>query len=393
MPSGIAPSDRKVLQIAGLVLLIMLVASVILAPPQDQGSPIPSTYSTQSAGARAAYLLLSELHYPVRRWEEPPTELHGSRGCLLILVDPFQPASDKERGALLAFVKNGGHILFTGRNLRAYFRDAQLSSEIPDPGWKTLSAAIPSRLARGVQKVVMQAEAYWGAISESQLPLYSDSNAVAIVSWKVGGGEILWWAGPTPLTNAGITHEDNLALFLNAVGAFPGGFSKIYWDEYFHGQRSSLWSYVEKTSLVWGLPQLGLVAFAIVFSLSRRRGPIYAPAEVSRLSPLEFVDTLASLYEKAGAASSALGVSYQRLRALLTRQLSLPAATPDAELGRAASQRFGWIEEDFTPLLQHVESSMRAEQLSPQQALRLIQRLERYASRIRVGANPRMEKT
>jgi hypothetical protein len=393
MPAGISPSDRKLLVIGAALLLLMLTASVILAPPQErEGSPIPSTYSTASGGARATYLLLTELHYPVRRWEEPPTELGSSpEDILLVLADPTQPPNQKEREALVTFVRHGGHILFTGSDVRAFFQDAQLS-ENPDPGWKTLDPTIPSHLSAVAQRVVMKPEAYWGTVEESQLQLYGQATEVAVLSWKVGDGKILWWAGPTPLTNAGITREDNLNFLLSSVLDGSEDIRDIYWDEYFHGQRSSLWSYIQKTSLPWGLLQLGLLAFAVIFSLSRRSGPVYVPEEVSRLSPLEFVDTLAGLYEKAGAASSALAVSYQQLRSLLTRQLSLPAATSDAELVRAASQRFGWKSEDFGPLLTRAETATRDSKLRPREALGLVQQLEAYAARLRVGWHSRQEK-
>lgn len=390
MPAGIAPADRKLLFIGGALFVLMLVAVGVLAPPNEQeGLSIPSTYSTQSGGARAAYSLLTSLHYPVRRWEQPPTELPAADGTLLILADPVLPPNEKERHALETFVRQGGKILFTGSKLPMFFKDAQLSSEIPVPEWKTLSPTIPSPLAAGAQHVIMQPEAYWGEIKESQLPLYGDSRAVGVVSWKLGDGEVLWWSGPTPLTNAGITRDDNLSFFFNSIA---GDSYAIYWDEYFHGQRTSLWSYVQKTSLPWGILQLGLLAFAILFSLGRRSGPLYVPAEVSRLSPLEFVDTLAGLYEKAGAASSALSVSYRRFRSLLTRQLALPASTPDAELARSAGQRFGWSESELAPLLTSAETSTREIKLRPREALHLIQRLDAYASRLRVGPHSRSEK-
>ena len=129
MPVGIAASDRKLLWIGGTLLVLMLTASVVLAPPGEQfNSPIPSTYSAQSAGAEAAYRLLLQLHYPVRRWEEPPTELDADSGVvLLILAEPIQAPSDKERKALAHFVQDGGHVLFVGSNIRTYFADAVAS--------------------------------------------------------------------------------------------------------------------------------------------------------------------------------------------------------------------------------------------------------------------------
>ena len=86
MPIGIAPSDKKLLLGGGAAILLLLLAIAVLSPPPEQfQSPVPSSYSSQSAGAAAAYRLLSKLDYPVRRWESPPTELDG---------DPSQDATD-----------------------------------------------------------------------------------------------------------------------------------------------------------------------------------------------------------------------------------------------------------------------------------------------------------
>ena len=73
MPVGIAAADKKLLMIAGGLLSVLLAASVMFTPPPEQlTSEVPSTYSAQSSGARAAYQLLASLHYPIRRWESPP---------------------------------------------------------------------------------------------------------------------------------------------------------------------------------------------------------------------------------------------------------------------------------------------------------------------------------
>ncbi len=271
MPLGIAASDRKLLLIGGGLLVLMLAASVILAPPGEQfNSPVPSTYSTQSGGAQAAYLLLSELHYPVRRWEDAPTELPPtSTGILLILAEPMQFPSAKERKALTDFVEGGGHVLFTGPLIRNFFSAADVSPIPPDPCWKSFSPGIPSRIARGAAHVTIQPQAYWGRLNESQLVLYGETDSAVVVTWNVGHGQVLWWAGSTPLSNAGITREQNLALFLNSVARWSSVHPyQIDWDEYFHGQRSSLWSYFGKTSLVWGIFQLGVLAAAVLFSFN-----------------------------------------------------------------------------------------------------------------------------
>ena len=91
MPSTLDPGDRKLLLIAGAILLALIIASVVLAPfPDDQkGQGVPTTYSTASGGAQAAYLLLRELGYQSERWEKSPTELPpDSGGKILILAGP-----------------------------------------------------------------------------------------------------------------------------------------------------------------------------------------------------------------------------------------------------------------------------------------------------------------
>jgi hypothetical protein len=384
------------LLVGGALLLFMVVASAILSPPREQmESPIPSTYSTQSAGAQAAYRLLVKLGYPVRRWENPPTELdQAPDSTLLILADPVQPPSEKDRKALSDFVEDGGHVLFTGANIRDYFPDATLSGEFADPTWASYSAILPTRLSLGVHGVTLKASAYWGKLSVAQLPLYGEPGKPVVVAWAYGEGEILWWAGPTPLTNAGIARDDNLTFFLNSLANWnPDEPYHIYWDEYFHGQRSSLWSYVWKTSLVWSTLQIAVLVLAILFTFARRRGPVFVPPQPSRLSPLEFVDTLGGLYEHAGAACSAVNVSLLRLRSLLTRQLGLPSTTPSPELARAAVTRLGWKNLGLEDTMRRAESCAHSVKVPPRDALDIVQKLENFASQFDLRSQIRREKT
>jgi len=395
MPLGIAASDRKLLLIGGGLLLLLLTVTILLSPSGDErDSYFPSTYSAQSSGALAAYDLLTKLHFPVRRWEDPPTELpQQPDGVLLILANPFLPPSEKERKALLGFVERGGHVLITGSGISMFFKEARISPVRQDADWKSFYPTLPSPVTRGAEHIVIQPQASWGTLSESQIPLYAGNDSVAVVSWYLGRGRILWWAGSTPLTNAGISREQNLNLFLNSIARWSAhGPYQILWDEYFHGERSSLWSYVGKTSLAWGVVQLAVLALAILFTFSRRSGPVFVPLGVSRLSPLEFVDTLGGLYERAGAASSAVSISHGRLRSLLSRQLAMPSNSSDAELGQAAEQRLGWKDQGITELLQRAESSSRLVKLSPRKGLDLVQKLERFTGLLSLRAPYRLER-
>jgi Domain of unknown function (DUF4350) len=395
MPLGLEASDRKLLLICGTVLLLLIVATVVLTPPdEDSESHVPTTYSSKSSGAEAAYLLLTRLHYPVRRWEDEPGELPTEPGnTLLILANPTDTPSKKERVALENFVKSGGRVLFTGPSLEWFFPDADISSLTPDPKWTTYAPYIPSEISRGAEKVTMQPDAVWGRLNENELALYGDPDAAVVVAWHYGAGEIFWWAGPTPLTNAGITQDDNLNFFLNSVANWKRGEDyKIYWDEYFHGERSSLWSYASHTSITWGLMQIGLIAAAVVFTFSRRSGPIYKPAGVSRLSPLEYVDTLGGLYQRAKAGSAAVSVSLQRLRYLLTRQLGMPSDVPDAELAHAAEERLAWKGFESEKLLPRAAAAVRSDSVTSREALDLVQHLEACSAKLEIRSTTAKEK-
>jgi hypothetical protein len=381
MPLAIDPSDRKLVYIAAAAFIVLATALAFFAPPsREQASPIPSIYSVDSNGARAAYLLLKQLRYPVRVWERPPNELpEDPGGVVLVLADPIEPPVEKDRAALLNFVRAGGRIVFTGSMLTSFFPDAHSSEEPLESPWQTYDADFPSNFTAGAPKISLQPEAEWTTIEPSQLPLYGPADSAVVVSWRLGRGEILWWAGAAPLTNAGITHDGNLNLFLNAVGSENGNAPEqptIYWDEYFHGQRDSLWAYIEKTPLAWGLLQIAILGFAVLFTFSRRSGPIAMPATVSRLWPLEFVDTIGGLYERAHAEPAMVGAVYQRFRSLLARQLRLPLTTDDAALAEAVRVRLGWQGDELGETLRRAAAASRAAKVPPGDALEIIHRLE-----------------
>src|SRR5262249_9128229 len=150
-----------------------------------------------------------------------------------------------------------------------------------------------------------------------------NGQKTAVVTMSVGKGTVIWWAESFPMTNGGLRSADNATLFLNSVGAQKE--QTIYWDEYFHGVQSSLWAYVGKTPVPWGIAQLGILFVAILLTHSRRNGPIRLPQGTSRLSPLEFVETLGDLYHEAHAGTAAVRIFSERLRFQLIRTLGLPA--------------------------------------------------------------------
>jgi hypothetical protein len=384
-------SDRRLLIAAVAVMLILLGVTYALAPaPAQKSMGFPSSYSSEWAGAKAAFLLLNQLGYRAERWEKAPEELPiPAAGTILIIAEPFEKASGADLTALRRFVSSGGCILVTGASGAALVPEATATEpEVWNPESKTYSALLPSPLTRGAPAISMVAPDTWTADNESQLFVYGTDETTVVVSYHVGKGEVIWWASPSPLTNAGLRESGNLAFFLNVVGPST---PHVLWDEYFHGARASMGSYLARTPLPWAGVQLAFAFIVILFTFSRRNGPIRAPAGESRLSPLEFVETLGDLYQCARAATAPVSIAYQRFRLSLSRRLALPSKAKLPELCRAASARFGWPENSLLDTLARSERAMRNINLDEKEALYLVRQLHDYSARLEPSGRSEQE--
>jgi hypothetical protein len=389
MPASLDRTDRSILIGAGILVLILAIATSLLTPSRRSGrSGFPSSYSTSWDGAKAAYLLLGELGYDVRRWDNSPTELQAdSENQVLILASPLEPPTSEETTALRRFLEGGGRIVATGDDVTAFLPGGQRFMETDDAmGEVQFPALLPSPLTSGAPEISMPAPIGWRPTRVDQIAVYGNNDTAAVVTYAVGKGTIVWWGSPAPLTNRGIREPGNLALLLNSIGAMKG--KQILWDEYFHGARGDFWSYIGKTPLPWAFAQLGVLLVFVLVTNSRRYGTIRMPGKISRLSPLEFVDTLGDLYTSAHAGSAAVRVALQRLRFQLARQLGLTGNVTVAELAHAASNTLAWDEQSFLGTLSRADRSSRTIGVTDEEALAIVQDLHDYTARLEIRNAP-----
>jgi hypothetical protein len=382
-------SDRRLLIWAGVFILVVILALTFFSQDEEE-SGIPSTYSAQRSGAKAAFLLLQQSGYKVQRWEQSPAELPADPAhAVLVLASPFRAPTSDEKNALQTYLDRGGKVLVTGRSASIYVPQAETENEpAVSPVAKEYQPQLLTPLTRG-GAIQMSPVAYWKGPATSSLAHYADGDRPIVVSYKAGLGEVIWWGASTPLTNAAIAKSGNMALLLNSLG--NAGDVQIYWDEYFHGEQSSLIGYAGDPPLKFGLLQTLLVFLALIFTFSRRNGPIHPLPQPSRLSPLEFVSTLGKLYRRANAVHSALAIPYARFRAQAARQLGINQDVPVADLARALKNRLRYKDDSLAELLLQIENALHNPELQEAQALELVQQLNRHAQKLKLNPMERQE--
>jgi Domain of unknown function (DUF4350) len=383
MPSFLDSRDaRYVIGALALMLVLLAITYAVSPAPAPESLGYPSTYASDWKGAKAAYLLLEGEGYRVERWERPPEELPPSgAGDVLVLVEPFEDGVSGERAAMRRFVSDGGRIVAIGASAKELVPDLNAAEPTAyDPEEKILPALLPSPITRGAPEITMSSPDTFTSSPHPWLAEYGQGDQLGVVSYRIGNGEVIWWASASPLTNGTIREKNNLEFFLNCIG--PPATAHIYWDEYFHGARESIFSYFAKGALPWVGLQIGIALTAVLLTFSRRSGAMRLPATESRLSPLEFVDTLGDLYQSAHASPAAVAVAYRRFRLALSRKLAAPSKAKLSELCRAASSRFGWPEEALLDTLSRSERAMRNINLEEAEALYLVRQLHELSARL-----------
>jgi hypothetical protein len=233
--------------------------------------------------------------------------------------------------------------------------------------------------------VYMIPEAGWGADRPRDRVQYNCTGAAAVVEYAAGKGHVVWWAASTPLENGSIARASDLNLFLNALGAPQG--HNFYWDESLHGEVRSQWFYARGPALNLIIGGLAVVGLLIVFSFSRRRGPLRDFPQPVRATPVEFLEALGSLYAEAGASATAVELALERFRRRMGDLCGLKGSKMSAhDLASALRRRFPQAPKDLEKDLADCEESAGDDRLDPKRALQLVQALSRHSDTLMAAA-------
>ncbi len=226
-------------------------------------------------------------------------------------------------------------------------------------------------------EVWMVPEATWQVGNPAQRIQYSCGGQPAVVEYDYQSGHVVWWASSTPLENGSLARAANFDLLLNSLGPREG--RQFYWDESLHGDVRSEWSYVSGPTVALLWTGMILLSILILFSFSRRSGPVRELPPPARATPIEFLDALGSLYRSAGASSTAVSIAWERFRRYALRLCGLRQASVSAEeLAAAIRRRFPNADASLEADLATCEDARLNEKIEPRAALKIIQLLHQH---------------
>jgi hypothetical protein len=373
------PQDRRLLLwFVGVGVALAVLTGFLLPGANSNENPLPSTYLAGQHGARAAYETLLRANYPVERWERPLSELAATAGpdTVVIFAEPFSREGDDIK-AVRAILERGGRVVSTG-----FWGGFILPGGAAGPAKELNFAACklePEGLDRlaGSGEVWMVPQATWTAGNPAHRVEYACAGEPAVVEYDWGKGHVVWWASSTPLENGSLARAHNLDLFLNSLGARAG--RRFYWDESLHGVVRSEWSYAAGPSLTLLWIGLTLVALLVVFSFSRRWGPVRDLPAPARAAPIEYLQALGSLYRNAGAGATAVAVAWERFRRHALGICGLRGQKMSAaELAVVIRRRFPRADASLEADTAACEEAAWGESVTPREALKLVQALNKH---------------
>ena len=382
-------ADTRILVGVTLAVLAVIIAGAFFAPAREDKDPTPSTDNSGAQGAKAAWLLLSQLGYRTERWDRPAGELNevDAPHTTLILAAAQPLVTQKEKAGIAEFLKRGGRVLATGAASAAMLPESHVGP--PNHIYTDLCYTTPqglSSLARA-GRIAMPIPVRWNSDNPGTRIDQACGNDAVVVHYAVGKGEVIWWSSSAPLSNRGLKDDASLRLFLASIGSQgdegkPGRL--MLFDEYIHGARTDLWATAAGTpvaALGW---QLAAIAALLVFSLGRRNGPLRTLVRAPRTSPLEFAESMGDLYRKAGAVNVATGCAERRLIHFLESEGGIPRETlrsSPENIAEAVAQRFHYASPGFTADLQAAQQAEFAK-YSARSGLELVKRIDGHIAKL-----------
>jgi hypothetical protein len=365
-----------------------------------------STYYSGPAGLKALYMLLEELKLPVSRFQRPFSRLIGQHGLLIIANPDRERFTKREITHLKEWIRKGNQLaLFWGMEIDDFERFlAERSSkketitgeadpmrklsgsfglrltDFHDSSRKILHAKL-SNLDEPVQ-ITVSSGFRWNKPSKSWKEALGDEAGPIIVSRKFGKGAIVALSDASLPSNGELSNAQNLRLILALL--LENRPDRILFDEYHHGHKmeDTFWAYFG--SSIFALALLQTVVGSAIFFYSRRAsysGRFKSLTTARGRSSLDYVDSMANIFQSNSAGSAALEPIFDRFIAQLSHQTGAPLKMMADEFPEKVVVSAEALGQDLRGLAQECRAVVSSE-AEPGYALTLARRLASVRERM-----------
>jgi hypothetical protein len=338
-----------------LLVLCFVGAAAVLAVMKPRvwdsaGKSTPSTYSSRPAGCKALYLVLDELKLPLKRFRQSLSRLPGNHGVLVITGPGVSSFRRREMERLEQWIKDGNRLVLCDGFVKAPSSDSRREAgtkespersetrrpfspsayfrlrldRLSDRSRSTLVVPLPGM--KGAARISASRMSRWKKPSQEWTSLVTDEAGPLLLTRTMGKGAVFALADPSLLSNADLGREQNLRLILALLLA-SGRPDAILFDEFHQGHalERTLGSYLASSGFSWVLLQV-MVGMGLFFLSQRARlaGSFRTLTAPAGRSSLEYVDSMARVYESCKAAPLALDAILARFLGQVSRRAGIP---------------------------------------------------------------------
>ncbi|MBE7559817.1 DUF4350 domain-containing protein [bacterium] len=343
----------------GLVALAIIVLVVLLTTWLQEHqlrrtayAPEPSTFNASPPGLKAFYSYLEETGRPVERWTRPLRDLPPSPRSLsvVVLTTPSKSSPTESDGdTLAAWIAAGGTLIYLldfsfpfgpssldlqhRLNLEIQSRSLTMFrlSRVPIT---SASPTLPYPILEGVRSLSTQDSVNLTRVAETAVTLFADETGPAVLYRPLGQGQIYLARSSASMSNRAIGRGDNLAFWQRVIDQHRGA-GRTAFVEYYHGHAEarapSLWG---RADVHLAALQVGLLSVVYLLAVGGRFGGRRRLLDQTRRSSLEYLESMADLYQRAGAEERVR-------RAALARLVTGPQPARPVG-GRVGRNRRGW---------------------------------------------------
>lgn len=356
---GVPMSTRnKILLLLGFVIVGALWFALIDLSPEISERRPPSTFSALPNGYKALFELLKELDVPVTRFLRPLSRLHATHGTLIVMDPQAIPFSPREIRLLKKWIRSGNTLIVFRGSSKSYASlnltvkrkgdpkksvaalDSSLAEELGlklngSHGEARKAVKVSSSRLYGVQSLSVSTKGRWKSPKDRWTTMVKDKAGPIILVKKMGKGEVIAVSDSSLVANGTMSLEQNVRL-VPALLLEKGRPQRVLFDEYHHGYAAaeSFWHYLGSSVFGWILLQVFL-GCVLYFSSQRASfaGRFRTLTQPTGRSSLEYLDSMANVFESANAGTLALEAMLRRFLNQASRRTGIPLKRLEKEIG------------------------------------------------------------